>query len=230
MQERSFDPPQVPAPSRIHLAEVVSVEDPDRKSRVQVRLLSYDGPAEQDAPLWARLVVPFAGDRRGTFFVPDVGDEVLVQFINDDPRQAVVLGALWNGATRVPETLGGDGRRVDRWTITGKSGTRIAIVEDDSGARVELSTPGGVRGTLTDEAGGKIELTAAGSTITIDSSGVSVDTQGSVSVQASTADIQAGSVNVDAAVSRFSGAVTCDYLQANTVVAATYTTGVGNIW
>jgi uncharacterized protein involved in type VI secretion and phage assembly len=174
--------------------------------------------------------VPFAGDRSGAFFVPDVGNEVLVQFINDDPRQAVVIGALWNGATGIPETLGGNGRRVDRWTITGKNGTRIAIVEDDSGARIELSTPGGVRGTLTDEAGGKIELTAAGSTITVDSNGVSVDTQGTVSVQASTADIQAGSVSVDAAVSRFSGAVTCDYLQANTVVAGTYTTGVGNIW
>jgi uncharacterized protein involved in type VI secretion and phage assembly len=230
MHRPAIDPPLSMPAWRCHFAEVVSVDDPDRKQRVQVRLLSHDGLGEQDGPIWARLVVPFAGDRRGAFFVPDVGDEVLVALVNDDPRQAVVLGALWSGRTELPETLGGDGTRVDRWTITGKNGTRVAIVEDSTGDRIELSTPGGVTGTLSDEAGGKAVLHAAGSTVTIDSNGVSVQTPANVSVDATQVDVSAGTVNVTAAVSKFSGLVSCETLQASTVVGGTYTTGVGNIW
>src|SRR5437899_1151143 len=63
-----------------YLATVVSVQDPDNLARVQVRLLSFDGVAQQDAAIWARVALPFAGDHRGCFMLPDVGDEVLVTF------------------------------------------------------------------------------------------------------------------------------------------------------
>ena len=211
------------------LGEVVSVSDPDSLNRVQVRLHAFDGVEGQDAPLWARVAVPFAGADRGAFFLPDVGDEVLVTFVQGDPRMPVVIGSLWNGRDAAPETLGGD--RVDRWTIVGKAGTRIAIVEENaSTATIALSTPGGVKGTFTDEGGGSIELEAAGSTVKIDSSGVSVQTSGTVKVQASKVEVTAAQVNVDAAMSKFSGIVKCDVLQATTVIATTYTPGAGNVW
>src|SRR5262245_38638526 len=109
----SFDSP-VELFSATYIAEVVSVQDPENLSRVQVRLPNFDGVADQDAPVWARVAVPFAGDRRGAFMIPDVGDEVLVSFINRDPRFPVVIGGLWNGNAGPPETLGGSGDRVDR--------------------------------------------------------------------------------------------------------------------
>ena len=118
-----------------HLAKVVSVQDPQSLSRVQVKVLSPD--PDNEAPLWARVAVPFAGNNRGAFLIPDVDDEVLVIFVGNDPRWPIVIGGLWNGSTSVPETIGGD--RVDRWTITGKNGTRIAIVEQSSGQeKVEI--------------------------------------------------------------------------------------------
>jgi len=214
-----------------YLAEVVSVEDPDKLARVQVRLLSFDGVEQQDGPIWARVALPFAGDKRGVFMLPDVGDEVLVAFVNGDSRFPVVVGALWNGSTGIPETLGGD--RVDRWTITGKAGTRIAIEEPTSGQpTIVFSTPGDITGKLTDDGGGKIELSLAGgtTTITLDTSGVSIQTGAKVQVQASQIEATAGQVSVNAAVSRFSGMVQCDVLQATTVIAATYTPGAGNVW
>ena len=55
-----------------YLAEVVSVQDPDSMSRVKVKLLSFDAIGEQDAEIWARVAVPFAGNNRGAFFIPDV--------------------------------------------------------------------------------------------------------------------------------------------------------------
>lgn len=211
------------------LGEVVSVSDPDDKNRVQVRLYALDGVDGQDAPMWARVAVPFAGGDRGAFFIPDVGDEVLVTFVQGDLRMPVVIGSLWNGKDHPKETLGGD--RVDRWTLVGKAGTRIAIVEESaSTAKIELTTPNGVKGTLTDEGGGKIELEAMGSKITMESSGITIETSGNVKVQASKVDVTAAQVNVDAAMSKFSGVVTCDVLKATTVIGSTYTPGAGNVW
>jgi len=214
-----------------HLAEVVDVRDPAGQNRVQIRLLAFDGVDGQDAPVWARVAVPFAGSDYGAFMIPGVGDEVLVTFVDADPRFPVVVGSLWNGAAPAPEVLGGSGSRVDRWTIVGKEGTRIAIIEERPGqAAISLTTPGNVKALLTDEGGGKIRMEAAGTTITIDAKGVSVQTGGKVQVQASQVDVTAGQVNVNAAMSTFAGIVKCDVLQTTTVIATTYTPGAGNVW
>jgi uncharacterized protein involved in type VI secretion and phage assembly len=212
------------------LAKVVSVSDPDSLSRVQVRLYGFDGVSDQDGPIWARVAVPFAGGSRGAFFIPDVGDEVLVVFVNGDPRFPMVVGGLWNGSDSPPEQIGGD--RVDRWTFVGKAGTRIAIEEQSQGqAKISLTTPNQAQSiTIQETAGGKIELSAAGNTITLDTSGVTITTGAKVSVQASQVDVSAGMVKVDAAMSTFSGIVKCDTLISNTVVSSTYTPGAGNIW
>jgi uncharacterized protein involved in type VI secretion and phage assembly len=230
-QALALDHSSAEALGATYLARVVSVEDPDKLARVQVRLLSFDGVAQQDAPLWARVAVPFAGDGRGAFMLPDVDDEVLIAFVNGDSRFPVVVGALWNGSTQIPETLGGD--RVDRWTIKGKAGTRIAIEEPTSGQpTIVLTTPGGITARFTDDGGGSIELSLSGGTtkVKLDSSGVSVQTGSKVEIQASQVAVTAGQLSVDAAVSRFSGMVQCDILQATTVVATTYTPGAGNVW
>lgn len=211
-----------------HLATVVSVEDPQRLARVKVRLLTVD--ADGAAEIWARVAVPFAGGGRGALLIPDVGDEVLVTFLAGDTRFPIVLGGLWNGAATPPEAFGGN--RVDRWSLTGKAGTRIAIVEERDGSeKIELSTPQGVKGTLTDEGGGSITFEdTVGSRITIDSQGIALETSLQVKVQASQVAVSAGMVKVDAGMSTFSGVVKCDVLIASTVISSTYTPGAGNIW
>lgn len=214
-----------------YLARVVAVNDPESIGRVKIRLLSFDGSDQQDAEIWARVAVPFAGNNRGGFFIPDVDDEVLVSFVNGDPRQPIVIGGLWSGSADVPETLGGSGDRVDRWTITGKAGTRIAIVEEQpSDATISFTTPGGVSGELTDAGGGKIEFRISGTTVTYDPQGVTVNTGMNVKVQATQVEITASMVTVNAAMSRFSGVVQCDTLISNSVISASYTPGAGNIW
>jgi uncharacterized protein involved in type VI secretion and phage assembly len=212
-----------------HLARVTSVKDPDKKARVQVQMMGPD--ADRHALLWARVAVPFAGDNRGAFLIPDVGDEVVVLFIGNDPRFPVVVGALWNGGTEVPEEIGGDGDRIDRWTITGKAGTRIAIVEAATGQeKVEIETPNGVKATLTDATGGSIQLqTTPSNSVTLDTQGVSVTTTGKVSVNASLVDIHAGIVTVNSGISHFTGMVLCQALITNSVISASYTPGAGNI-
>jgi|CXWL01.1.fsa_nt_gi uncharacterized protein involved in type VI secretion and phage assembly len=223
-----FDPPAGLCTAS-YLAEVVSVEDPDHLARVQIRVLNCDGLNDQDAPIWARVAVPFAGNNRGAFFIPDVGDEVLVMFLNGDSRFPLVMGGLWNGRDQPPDSLPGD--RVDRWTMTGKAGTKLSIVEESAGQeKIVFQTPAGVKGTLTDQAGGQLKLEAAGNTITMDSSGVSIQAAAKVTVQASQVEVSAGMVTVNAGMSKFSGVVQCDVLISNTVVSAMYTPGAGNIW
>lgn len=210
-----------------HLAKVVSVQDPANLSRVQVTLLGPD--ADGEAPIWARVAVPFAGDNRGAFLIPDVGDEVLVLFAGNDVRHPIVVGALWNGATAVPETLGSD--RVDRWTITGKAGTRIAIIEASSGQEtVEIETPAGAKATITDSSGGSIKLEVAGSTFTMDTKGVAVNTPGKFTVQANAVEVTATQVKADTPLATFSAAVKCSVLTSTSVVGTTYTPGAGNVW
>jgi uncharacterized protein involved in type VI secretion and phage assembly len=219
--------------SSAFLAKVTSVQDPGNRNRVQVRILNANGVADQDGPIWARVAVPFAGSQRGAFFIPDVDDEVLVVFLSSDPRFPVVVGSLWNGSAKAPETLGGAGNSVDRWTITGKAGTRIAIVEQPAGsATIEFSTPGGLTGTMTDEGGGSIKFTnSANTTVTIDSSGITLNAPtGKVQITAaSEIDLNAPLVNVSASMSQFAGIVQCQVLQTPSVVAASYTPGAGNI-
>jgi uncharacterized protein involved in type VI secretion and phage assembly len=214
-----------------YLAEVVDVKDPDNLSRVQVRLLNFDGVDGQDAPLWARVAVPFAGSGRGAFLLPDVGDEVLVNFINGDWRFPVVVGGMWNGSAAAPETLGGDGSRVDRWSIVGKAGTRILILEERDGeATISMTTPGGVSLKMTDAQGGKIEFKVAGNTVTFDTQGISMQTSAKVKTQASQYELTSGQVKVNSALSDFSGVVKSAVLQSTSVIGTTYTPGAGNVW
>jgi uncharacterized protein involved in type VI secretion and phage assembly len=214
-----------------YLGRVVDVSDPEGLSRVKVRLISFDEAEAQDAEIWARVAAPFAGGDRGAFFIPDVDDEVLVSFVNGDPRQPVVIGGLWNGSASPPETLGGGGDRVDRWTLTGKAGTRIAIVEEQpSEATISFTTPGGISGELTDSGGGKIEFRVGGTTVTYDNQGVTVNTGMNVKVQATQVEISASMVTVNAGMSRFSGVVQTDSIITNSIVSASYTPGAGNIW
>lgn len=220
-----------PVTQDVQLATVTSVNDPDGLNRVEVQLLSHSESPQQEGVLWARVATPCAGPNKGAFFIPDVGDEVLISFVNGDTRYPVVIGSLWNGGQAAPETLGGSGDAVDRWTIVGKNGTRIAIVEENpSEETIKLTTPGGASCEITDSSGGKIEFKVAGTTVTYDTQGVTVDTPINLKVQATQVSVSAAMVTVDAPMSRFSGIVQADTVISNSVISASYTPGAGNIW
>lgn len=211
-----------------HQAKVNSIKDPIGKGRVQVQLYAAD--PDGLALVWARVAVPFAGNNYGAFLLPDVGEEVLVVFTGNDARYPVVVGSLWNGAHSLPESCPGD--VIDRWTLTGKNGTRIAIVEESGGSeKVEIETPQGASATLTDAAGGSITLTVGSNTITMDTSGMSLETGGTFSVQASTITMQATSVTVTSGSSDFSGVVSSGAaVSTPSTISGSYTPGAGNIW
>jgi phage baseplate assembly protein gpV len=94
---------------------------------------------------------------------------------------------------------------------------------------LHVRTPSGLEIHL-DDAAGQVTISGQGSTIRIDSTGVTIDAAARVQVNASQVRVSAGMVEVDAGMSKFSGVVQCDTLIANSVVAASYTPGAGNLW
>jgi uncharacterized protein involved in type VI secretion and phage assembly len=212
----------------VHIGIVTSVRDPDSKGRVQVKIPAID-PAG-DAKIWAQVAVPYAGNNFGAFFIPDVGSEVLIAFVAGDPGSPIVIGNMWNGSTGLPESLPAD--TVDRWTLTGKNGTRIAITEASQGQeKVEIQLPSGAVGaTLTDMNGGEVTLKAAGSTVKISSSGVSINTPQAFDVKANSMTVTAGTVTVNTATATFSQSVITNSLTATSVTSANYSPGIGNVW
>jgi uncharacterized protein involved in type VI secretion and phage assembly len=212
----------------LELAEVVSVDDPEGLNRVEVKFLSRADAATDAATAWAPVAAGFTGDGAGAFFIPDNGTRVAVSFVNGDLRYPIVLGALWDGGTASPETLPGDA--VDRWSFTGKAGTRIAIVEESNQPVISLTTPGGASLKIEDAGGGKLTARAGGATVTLSGSGVTVQTGGTVKVEGSMMQLKSSLMTVDTPFAQFSGIVQVQTLLATTVVSSTYTPGVGNIW
>jgi len=210
------------------LARVSSLDDPDQLNRVEIRLLAFDGVAQQDAPMWARVVCPFAGDDRGAFFLPDVGDEVLVVFAQGDPRHPLIVGGLWNGAASPPASIQSGQNRTKR--IKSKNGIVITLEDQSGQEKLQLETPGGCKLTLQDGPGSVTLEDSNGNSIKLESSGITVQASAKVTVQASQVTVSAGMVTVDAAMSKFSGMVKCDVLQTNAVISSSYTPGAGNVW
>ena len=78
---------------------VTDNQDPDKLARVRVRLPWHAG---SDTSFWARCAMPMAGGGTGTYFLPELGDEVVVGAEAGDPSHLYVLGVVWNGAQAPP--------------------------------------------------------------------------------------------------------------------------------
>ncbi len=228
MKREPFPMPQ-PWMQSGYLARVTSLDDPDNSNRVKVKVLAFEDVAQQEAELWARVVSPFAGSDRGTYFMPDVDDEVFVLFVQGDPRYAVIIGGLWNGSASSPASIESGGQnRYKR--IKSKNGIVITLDDQQGEETLQLETPGGQKFTLKDGPGTVTIEDSNGNSVEMASAGITVQASAQVTVQASQVSVSAGMVTVDAAMSSFSGMIKCDVLQTNTVISTSYTPGAGNVW
>lgn len=225
-------PPRMAPPwagAGVCLARVSDLNDPENLARVQVRLHHADGVDGQDLPLWARLLSAGAGDNRGTYWVPDVDDLVVVAFVLGDARAPVVLGGLWNGSAAPPQAMDGAGRNPIKM-LRSRNGVKVTLDDSDGQEQLLLETPGGQKLTLKDGPGSCELVDSNGNSIKLETSGITVTAAAKVTVNAATVEVSAGMVTVDAGMSRFSGVVQCDTLISNAVVSSSYTPGAGNIW
>jgi uncharacterized protein involved in type VI secretion and phage assembly len=210
-------------------AVVTDIKDPDGQGRVKVKLPWAKDTASDEYQAWARLATMMGGNNRGSWFIPDAGDEVLVGFEHGDTRYPYVLGALWNGKDTPPASMDGSGNNYKK-VLCSRNGVKITLDDTDGQETLTLSTPGGQTVTLQDGAN-QIEVQDSnGNTVTLASSGITISASSSLTISASSVEITTGTLTVNAGMSQFSGVVQSDTVITSTIVAATYTPGAGNIW
>ncbi len=128
----------LPGATGLHIGLISDyADDPDGEYRVRVTL---PGMTAGEDLLWARLMAPEAGNERGWFFRPDPGDEVVLGFFDDDPRQPVVLGALFGSKNRPPPPFADlSDKNVAKGLLT-KHGLAIECQDQDNPV-MSLKTP-----------------------------------------------------------------------------------------
>lgn len=111
-------------------------DDPDSQYRilVDVPLLDPNG-----AGIWARLTNFYSTSGAGAFFMPEVGDEVILGFINEDPRYPVILGSVYSSTTIKPFTGLDPNEKNSVKAIVSKSG--ISVQFDDENKIWTVATP-----------------------------------------------------------------------------------------
>lgn len=176
---------------------VTDNQDPQQMGRVKLR---FPWRAARDESPWARIAVPMAGADRGTYFLPEIGDEVLVAFEAGDIHHPYVVGALWNGEDDPPED-NADGNN-DVRTIRSRSGHQIVLDDSETEGNVEITTAGGQTILLDDAAGGeKITVDDGQNTVELDGTQGAITVSGGtkVTVEAPMLEIKGdGNVDVEA--------------------------------
>jgi len=213
----------------VYPALVMNVSDPDGQGRVKVSLpWSPDGSSAR-YEVWARLSTLMGGNNRGSWFIPDVNDEVLVSFAAGDPRWPFVLGGLWNGSDTPPESMDGAGNN-NLKVLRSRNGIKITLDDQNGQEKLLLETPGGQKVTLKDGPGSIEVQDSNGNSIKLESAGITINASARVTVSASQVSVSTSILTVDAGMSKFSGVVQADTVITNSIIAASYTPGAGNIW
>jgi uncharacterized protein involved in type VI secretion and phage assembly len=174
-------------PPAISIGTVTSNQDASGLGRVQVRVSWLPGIA-----LWARIAVPMAGDKNGSYFIPQASDEVLIAFNQADITEAYVIGCLWSNARRPPRNGPTDPR--NKRSIKTPMGQELLF--DDEGSLIEVVTSDKQRITLKPQ---NIELSSGNgnSTLTLGSDGkITLKGSTSISIEAPTVTIN-GSGKLD---------------------------------
>lgn len=127
---------------------VTNNQDPEKTGRVKVR---FPWLNETDESHWARVATMMAGSGRGTWFLPEVEDEVLVAFAHGDVRFPYVIGALWNGVDAPPRD-NGDGKNNER-VVHSRLGHELIFGDEDGKGKVEIKTKAGHQLLLDDTSG-----------------------------------------------------------------------------
>jgi len=208
-------------------ATVIDITDPDGHGRVQVTLPWCPDSGGGRYEAWARVATLFAGKDRGSWFMPEVGDELLVAFEHGDPTRPYVLGALWNGSDTPPESANAQNNLK---IIKSRNGVTVTLDDSNGQEKLILETPGGQKVTLKDGPGAVEIEDSNGNSVKLETAGITITAAVKLTVNAPQVAVSAAMVTVDAGMSKFSGVVQADCVIANSVVSASYTPGAGNIW
>lgn len=176
-----FDEPPAagfrPAVNGLHTGVVLQLQDdPLGEERILVRLplLGADGEG-----VWSRLATLDAGSDRGVLFRPEIDDEVVLGFLNDDPHEPVVLGHLHSSSHPAP--IPGSDDNHEKGIVT-RSGMRLLFNDDTPSVTIETASGNKI---VIDEGAGAITIQdEGGSTVTLDADGITLESPQNIMIKA----------------------------------------------
>lgn len=178
----------IPAIKGLHIGIVSQLEeDPNGEDRILVKIPIINN--EQQG-IWCRVASIDAGENRGVFFRPEIEDEVVIGFINEDPNNAIVLGTLHSSGKPAP--IAASDKNHQKGIVTR---SEMKLLFDDEKKSIGIETPAGKKITI-DEDQGIISIEDENSNvITIDSAGIKMESAGNIELIA-TGDVSIEGANV----------------------------------
>ncbi|WP_321344241.1 type VI secretion system tip protein VgrG [uncultured Draconibacterium sp.] len=173
----------------LQIAKVTQLQDdPKGEDRILVRMPLVNN---QEQGVWARIATLDAGKERGSFFRPEIDDEVIVGFLNGNPNDPIILGMLNSSAKPAPIRASDDNHEKGFVTRSG-----MKFIFDDDKKSVTLETPGG-KIIKVDEDEGIIQLEDENSNILkLDDNGITIESEGDINLSA-TGDVKIDGTNVE---------------------------------
>jgi Rhs element Vgr protein len=177
----------LPGAVGLHVGLVTALEgDPDGEDRIQVRV-PLIGAGEEG--IWARVAALDAGNNRGTFFRPEIDDEVVLGFLGEDPTNPIVLGMMNSSAKPAPFTA--SDTNPQKGVVTR---SRIKVIFDDDKKSVLIETPGGNSVLLDDENGAITVRDQSSNKLVLESAGITIESTGDLILKA-TGDVKIQGAN-----------------------------------
>ena len=172
----------------IVIGVVSSLKDDENLGRVRVR---YPLLEDEESEM-ARVATLMAGNGRGSVFLPDPGDEVLIAFEHNDSRRPYIVGSLWSTVDRPPEG-DGDQEANNRRFFVSRSGAEIGFDDKNNAEKVTIVDKDGDHRITIDSAAKLIEVFSQTGSVTVSAK------SGSVTVEATTVNVKAtGAMNLEA--------------------------------
>ncbi len=181
----------LPGIEGLHIGKVTKLdEDPAKENRIQVEIPLLNSDKNT---VWARLASFWASNKYGGFFIPDIDDEVVLGFLNNDPCNAVILGSMYSSKQTPSNTITA---KNNLRTIFSKSGLKIELEEEKKD--ITITTPGKNSVLLSDDQK-TIKLTDQhGNKVVMSDSGIVIDSIKDLTLKAASNVTIDGGVNVDA--------------------------------
>jgi Rhs element Vgr protein len=179
----------VPGVNGLQIGIVIQLEnDPDKQARVKIQLPLVDG----HEGIWARVASLDAGDGRGSFFRPEIKDEVVVGFFNDDPRHPVILGMLNSGAKPAP--IEAKDANPEKGFVTR---SKMKFIFNDEKKTVCLETPKGKKIEISDEDDSITVSDQHQNKITLSADGITLDSSKDLKLKAASGTISLEAMTID---------------------------------
>jgi uncharacterized protein involved in type VI secretion and phage assembly len=171
------------------MAKVTNIDDPENLGRVKVKFLGLDESQESE---WARVLSMAAGPNTGATMLPEVNDEVLVTFEDNDVRRPIVLGSVYSSKTTLPE-LKREGGKFTHVTLMERFGHQILMwgTGSEQGITIKLKNKGEI--TIDHEGTRLVGVQGKKTTITQGQSKIEMTDQGNITIEGTNITLKAQS-------------------------------------